>query len=63
MPDIGNTAKNQTQNLTEETDKCVIIIQCDIIIGEVLAATGIHNRTASLIREVKKVLLSGGKDL
>lgn len=53
MPDIGNTAKNQTQNLTEKTDKCVIIIQCDIIIGEVLAATGIHNRTASRIRELK----------
>ena len=46
MPDIGNTAKNQTQNLTEKTDKCVII-------GEVLAATGIHNRTASRIRELK----------
>ena len=62
MPDIGNTAKNQTQNLTEETDKCVIIIQCDNI-TEVRAATGICNRTASLIRELKKVLLAGGKDI
>lgn len=63
MPDIGNTAKNQTQNLTEETEKCVIMIQCDNITGEVLAATRICNRTASLIRELKKVLLSGGKDI
>lgn len=60
MPDIGNTAKNQTHNLTEKTDKYVII-KCDNIIGKLLGVTGTCMRSTSQIRQSKKA--SGGSDV